>query len=308
MNHVQGLFSTKYYDKVKSQMLKHKIIEIQNYPNLMKFMSEDSIILDDETLNSLEKDFIEECNQVLSEYTSVFVKLNFSAATDTDFLVHEAKCFNLKDILTILKGSTRINENYSVFLENKGLENNTSNKLYLILKPWYKIDNRDEFRIFLIKSELKGICQRYLNFYFDYSQDEINEIKESIIRLYQSHLVNLKDDDNLIIDLLYLRKLKKVKIIDIISQSNLEVLKKHNINHNLNQPEESELLLFHSWNTLQSITDGLDIGNVFFKVVNSHKEIFETKENLNKFPIEITGEDKEFNVAKIIDFLRENND
>ena len=123
----------------------------------------------------------------------------------------QLKCFKLDDILALLKGSEKLNKVFNPYLKN-----------YLIIKPWYKIDHKNEFRCYLINKRLKGISQKYINLYEEY--DDIDKIRECIIEyIYSKEVKEALDqveiDDMglhyMIIDLVYMPKKNKVKIVDV---------------------------------------------------------------------------------------------
>jgi hypothetical protein len=290
-------FSPKLFDFFGEDMMKYTCINLTPYTNLIQFIEEESIILDEETLNSIENEFKEKIQELFLEYQSVFIKLNFSAPTDSQFLVHELKCINLNDILTLIKGSSKLSDNINIFQQNKD-----SSELYLITKPWYKMDQRNEFRLFIDDKELKGICQRHLNFYFDYSEHELEEIEEAILMFLDKHSDKFEDDHiskRLIVDVLYMKKFNRIKVVDVLSEENRQCL--HNVSLEYTEGENWEddhFLLFENWNNL------INNSEPEFKVIKSYQEIIDTEENLNRFPLEIIGEDNKPNVEKIIELLK----
>ena len=100
---------------------------------MMNYLEEDSINLDDENLETIELELKEKINLTFEKFESIFIKLNYSSASDSQFLVNNLRCFNLQDVLILIKGSNKIAENLSLF--NKLKEDNSGkHKLYLILK------------------------------------------------------------------------------------------------------------------------------------------------------------------------------
>jgi len=163
-------------------------------------------------------------------------------------------------------------------------------------KQWYwvyKLDLRNEFRIFIVNSEIKGICQKHLNYYFNYSEDELEEIKEAISNFYEENRNNLKDK-TFVIDILYMKKLKKIKIFDVLSEGNINLLIKSRTECLDDEMEiksyyKNIYLLYDNSDILRNLDSSFNI-----KVIKSEAEIFDTEENLNRFPIEIIGEDRNF--------------
>ena len=191
------------YSKLKKFMLKNFIIDLGLYPNLIKFLAEESIYLDQETIQLIEKDFREKISEILEEFGSVFVKLNYSAATDSDFLVNKLECFKLEDILILLKGSYKLNRNFENF-------QNKNSGLFLILKKFYNIKQENEFRLFIIENNVRGISQRHIYCYFNYDKAFIEEVKKNILDFYQKELRPIFDSfPNLCLLMCYFSKNQK---------------------------------------------------------------------------------------------------
>lgn len=301
MNQKIEFFSPNLLNLFGDEMMKFTCINLTPYKYLLQFIEEESIILDEETLENIELEFKEKIKEIFIEYQSVFVKLNFSAATDSQFLVHEMRCINLFDILTLIKGSNRLTDNVSIYQQNKNSE------LFLIVKPWYKMNQRNEFRLFISDRELKGVCQRYLNFYFDYSEQELEEIEEAIHLFIEKYYEKLKNDhigncNKLIVDVLYIKKYNRIKVVDVISEENRECLYLHKYDEENIEDKEKDMcrdfLLFENWDKLINNPENE------FKVIRTYEDIIDTDENLNRFPLEIIGEDNKPNVEKIIDLLK----
>ena len=76
----------------------------------------------------------------------------------------------ISDVFTLLKSSNKIFDEFE----------KSEDDLYLIIKPWYKINLKMEFRLFITNSTLKCICQRNINYYFDYTDEEKTQIKKQL--------------------------------------------------------------------------------------------------------------------------------
>jgi len=279
-------------------MLKHYFIDITNYKNLIKYLSEESIYVDEETIQSIEEEFKEKVEEILNEFGSVFIKLNYNAATDSEFLVHKLECFKLEDILILLKGSNKINTNFTIFQNEKEEKN-----LLLILKKFYDVKQENEFRIFIHKGVIKAISQRHINIFFNYNEEFLNELKRIILEYYE---VEIKPFSNKIseytfLDVLYLDKSKKVKIIDIMTEEIRQLLIKYS-EHNYSFSDY--FLLFTNWEEiLESSKSETNEDLCIMKVIKSPEEIIESPDNINKFPQEIIGEGNVQNIQDIINFL-----
>ena len=95
----------------------------------------------------------------------------------------QLKCFSLDDILTLLKGSEKLYKAFNPYLKN-----------YFIIKPWYKIEHKNEFRCYLINKRLNGISQKYINLYEEY--EDIDKIRDCIIE-YIKEVLGLTEIDDM---------------------------------------------------------------------------------------------------------------
>ena len=190
-------------------MVTHKLIELDD--DFKKYLMLDGINLGTEEKKLISRDISDKIINEIKTYEYVFIKLNSKAPVDSEFLCLQLKCYSLDDILSLLKGSERLNKVFNPYSKN-----------YLIIKPWYKIEHKNEFRCYLINKRLKGISQKYINLYEEY--EDIDKIRDCIIEyIYSKEVKEALDkveiDDMglhyMIIDLVYMPKKNKVKIIDV---------------------------------------------------------------------------------------------
>ena len=190
-------------------MITHKLIELDE--DFKKYLMLDGISLAPEEKKLISRDISDKILSEIKTHDYVFIKFNSKAPTDSEFLCIQLKCFSLDDILSLLKGSEKL---YNVF--------NPYSKNYLIIKPWYKIEHKNEFRCYLVNKRLKGISQRYINLYEEY--EDIDKIRECIIEYFNSKEVKdaldqIEIDDlglhYMIIDLVYMPNKNSVKILDV---------------------------------------------------------------------------------------------
>ena len=207
--HNRNLTIKEIYSIFGPLMITHKLIELDE--DFKKYLLLDGISLATEEKKLICRDISDKIQSEIKTYDYVFIKLNSKAPTDSEFLCMQLKCFNLDDILSLLKGSERLNKVFNPYSKN-----------YLIIKPWYKIEHKNEFRCYLINKRLKGISQKYINLYEEY--DDIDKIRECIIEyIYSKEVKEALDqveiDDMglhyMIIDLVYMPKKNKVKIVDV---------------------------------------------------------------------------------------------
>ena len=205
----RNLTTKEIYSLFGTLMITHKLIELDD--NFKKYIMMDGISLHPDDKKLISREISDKIQAEIKAHDYVFIKLNSKAATDSEFICVQLKCFNLDEILSLIKGSERI---YKVF--------NPYGQNFLIIKPWYKIEHKNEFRCYLINKRLKGISQRYINSFEEY--DDIDKIRECIIEfIFSKEMKEILDkieiDENdlhyMIIDLVYMPKKNRVKIVDV---------------------------------------------------------------------------------------------
>jgi hypothetical protein len=212
----------KYYTK-------YAIVDLDE--NFNQFLENDSINLDQESKKLINDTISKRIMNLIEKFDYVFVKLNDKAPIDADFMLTQLKCFNIDDIISVIKSSERCLENFDKTKQN-----------FLIIKEWYKIEHKFEFRCYFINKKLKGISQRYIDLYEKY--DDIDKIRNCIINFVNNDIkdcldkIEIKNDElnYMIIDLVYASKRNKVKIIDveILIDDNNEINESENNNNNNN--------------------------------------------------------------------------
>ena len=208
-SHNRNLTVKEIYSIFGHLMISHKIIELDE--DFKKYLMLDGISIAPEEKKLICRDISDKILNEIKTHGYVFIKLNSKAPTDSEFLCMQLKCFTLDDTLSLLKGSEKLNEVFNPYSKN-----------YLIIKPWYKIEHKNEFRCYFINKRLKGISQKYINLYEEY--DDIDKIRECIIEYIYSKevkeaLEKIEIDDMglhyMVIDLVYMPKKNKVKIVDV---------------------------------------------------------------------------------------------
>ena len=208
-SHNRNLTIKEIYSIFGPCMITHKLIELDD--DFKKYLKLDGISIATEEKKLISRDISDKIVNEIKTHDYVFIKLNSKAPTDSEFLCVQLKCFSLDDILSLLKGSERLNQVFNPYSKN-----------YLIIKPWYKIEHKNEFRCYLINKRLKGISQRYINMYEEY--DDIDKIRDCIIEyIYSKELKEALDQIEIdemalhymIIDVVYMPKKNKVKIVDV---------------------------------------------------------------------------------------------
>ena len=208
-SHNRNLTIKEIYNIFGPLMITHKLIELDD--DFKKYIMLDSISLAQEEKKLISREISDKITAEIKKHDYVFIKLNSKSAIDSEFACVQLKCFNLDEILVLIKASERM---YKVF--------NPYGQNYLILKPWYKIEHKNEFRCYLVNKRLKGISQRYIDSFEDY--DDIDKIRECILEyIFSKEMKDILDkieiDENdlhyMIIDLVYMPKKNRVKIVDV---------------------------------------------------------------------------------------------
>jgi len=208
-SHNRNLTIKEIYSFFGPCMITHKLIELDD--NFKKYLKLDGISIASEEKKLISRDISDKIVNEIKTHDYVFIKLNSKAPTDSEFLCIQLKCYTLDDILSLLKGSERLNQVFNPYSKN-----------YLIIKPWYKIEHKNEFRCYLVNKRLKGISQRYINMYEEY--DDIDKIRDCIIEyIYSKEVKEALDQIEIdemalhymIIDVVYMPKKNKVKIVDV---------------------------------------------------------------------------------------------
>lgn len=258
---------TQILDEFKDYFSKFYYLKLDE--NWCKMLLEDGIIVDQTNLNMVSEQAQENIKQIITEFDALFIKLNNKSGGDASFMCPQLKCFSLEDIIILLKSSKRMINclNTNIFSEN-----------ILILKEWYKIDKKFEFRAYLISGELKLISQRYLNFYGDYSESLINDIKNTIYNFCQNkefkEKINkvFKNQKYVYIDFLYSIKKKKVWVIDIEADDD---------------NTKNCLKFYKTWEEIFNLKE------IEFKTIENENQLELEEINGNKFPVELENIDLE---------------
>ena len=274
------------YDLFGKYLTKFTIVDLDK--KFCSLLKEDSIVFDDKAKEMISDEISKQIKNIINEYEYVFVKVNNKAGTDAAFLVTQLKCFTIEEIITLIKGSQRIMDNFDY-------EKDKNN--FLVLKEWYKIEHKNEFRCFIVNSELKGISQRYIDAYENYDDKDIESIKNIIISFVSNDIKNaldeykkdMKEDVNIILDVVYLPKKGKVKIIDI--EQDIKEEKKNE------EEEEKEniLKLYKDWDEIKKSK----IIELRYIKSENDPNIVQQEENKNRFPLELYETDIQTLIYKL---------
>ena len=196
-------FSFNYwYPLLKKDTIKSNFINIPE--EFKNFLLNEEFIIDEQQFY----DFSEKINKIIEELGGiVFIKLNFSAPTDSNWIGFNRtlEIRNFIDICYLLKASTRV----LLDLINPFGENFDINPI-LTIKKWFNYKQEREFRIFHKKNQLYFISSRYLYLPCPIETEIISEKSEILINLIRNTL----KIDNFILDI-YISPKFRPHIIDI---------------------------------------------------------------------------------------------
>lgn len=158
-------------------------------------------------------EFSQKIQQAIDEFKAVFIKSNWSTPSDATWVTptKSLKCTSLEDVYLLLKSSDRISNDLNK-VENLSDNKNPFN-FYLVIKRWKEINPCTEFRCFVIKNELMGICQRDVSQYYKHIEYEKYNIQKDITTLFNERIKNRFKLENYSFDVIRYKK-DKVKIID----------------------------------------------------------------------------------------------
>ena len=115
-SHNRNLTVKEIYSIFGPLMITHKLIELDN--DFKKYLLLDGISVAPEEKKLISRDISDKIVNEIKTHDYVFVKLNSKAPTDSEFLCCQLKSFSIDDILTLLKGSERLNNVFNPYSKN----------------------------------------------------------------------------------------------------------------------------------------------------------------------------------------------
>lgn len=145
---------------------------------------------------------------------NVFIKGNWTAAKDSDWMMGTLQCTTPGHIYMLMKSSTQLISDYFDPFQYTSDPSYQLPQPTLVLRKWYNINHATEFRLFIKDKHLIGVSQRYCSTFYSF----LNTDKELYINLITSFfnkviMPNYDEDDNYTVDI-YVENNKKVWIID----------------------------------------------------------------------------------------------
>ncbi|CAI2373925.1 unnamed protein product [Moneuplotes crassus] len=215
-----------WYPQFKKITFKVKIIELPSeFRNYLEedgvFMPQNYYVEDDQDSNSDEEsiesedktpkyDFSaleEEIKATVDEYDEkVFIKLNWSAPRDANWLVPNLHCESTQEIYSLLKSSVFISHDvsaaYQGCVDHEG--NSAPEKLYLALKKYHhnvRTHRENEFRCFVKENTLICVTQRDTQVYYPSLETQLEQFKPLILDFFNDHLQGHFADPSFVFDI-----------------------------------------------------------------------------------------------------------
>lgn len=127
------------------------------------------------------------------------------------------ECATPNDIYLLLKSSDFITHDlehaFDDCAEDETLRKEDI-KYVLVLRKWFKANPSCEFRCFVKKRRIIGICQRDLN-HFDFLFPMQQQLRDTILEYFDKTIKNTFPDDDLVLDIYIPEPYDKVRLMDI---------------------------------------------------------------------------------------------
>ncbi|CZT50175.1 probable Cell division cycle protein 123 [Rhynchosporium secalis] len=151
-------------------------------------------------------------------------KLNWSAPKDATWISmkkNSMECDTPNDIYLLLKSSDFITHDLEHAFD-ECVDSPTSNQelkrdnipYVLVLRKWFKVNPSCEFRCFVKKRRIIGICQRDLN-HFEFLFPLRERLRDTILQYFEKTLKDTFPDDDFVIDVYLPDPYDKVRLVDI---------------------------------------------------------------------------------------------
>jgi hypothetical protein len=154
---------------------------------------------------------------------SVVPKLNWSAPKDATWINpnNSLQCRSADDVYLLLKSSDFVTHDLEHAFDdcvddNDELSQTTINDIpyHLVLRKYFQLNPSLEFRCFVRKRKIIGICQRDLN-YFEFLFRMKNQLRQKIMEFFDDKLRDTFPDDNFVFDVYIPPPHNKVWLVDI---------------------------------------------------------------------------------------------
>ena len=295
----------QWYSTFMKITMKSEVISLPS--TFIQYLNEDGVVLpksannniedqlsDDEDLKEVESaieneapdfpDLINDINEAIKKLDGeVFIKLNWSAPIDATWINNGSmKCYNVSDIILLLKSSDRIlfdlehmfdlcddniddsNTNDTVFNKSSNYNENT----ILVIRKWANLNPSMEFRIFIVNRNLIGMCQRDTTTYYEFLPNDKDEIQDLLYDFFDLHINEKFPLQSYCIDV-YIDKKKRVWIVDFNPFGN-----------------PTDALLFEWYELINMSNDNNH--DLEMRIIESRSDCHTSSKGANRGPIDVT--------------------
>ncbi|TVY53295.1 Cell division cycle protein, partial [Lachnellula suecica] len=147
-------------------------------------------------------------------------KLNWSSPKDATWISmtkNSMECASPNDIYLLLKSSDFITHDlehaFDDCADDEGLKQEDI-KFVLVLRKWFKVNPSCEFRCFVRRRGVIGICQRDLN-HFDFLFPMKDELRDTIMSYFDKTLKGTFPDEDFVFDVYLPEPYDKIRLMDI---------------------------------------------------------------------------------------------
>lgn len=120
----------------------------------------------------------------------VLPKLNWSAPKDAAWVNCGLKCFNAREVFTMLKASDFVSHDLGHSFDHCGTSRRRPDQFTLVLRRWHEIYESNEFRCFVSDGRLLAMSQRNTSVFFEHlvQQDEAEALRGAVVGFFEQHV------------------------------------------------------------------------------------------------------------------------
>ena len=306
----------QWYNKFTKITMKSIVVSLPL--SFIQYLNEDGIILpesanhdindqlsDDDDVKEVDSniqtvpdfpDLINDINSAIKQLGGeVFIKLNWSAPIDATWINSGSmKCYNVSDIILLLKSSDRIlfdlehmfdlcddnnnnKDNVTIFDSSSSSSSSSSSNsssssssvnAILVIRKWANLNPSMEFRLFIVNNSLIGISQRDITTYYEFLYDDKGDIQDLLYDFFHDHIDANFPLQSYCIDV-YIDKKKRVWIVDFNPFGN-----------------PTDALLFE-WHELMHLSND-STSELEMRTIQHRNECHASSKGTNRGPIDVT--------------------
>ena len=302
----------QWYNKFTKITMKSIVVSLPL--SFIQYLNEDGIILpesanhdiddklsDDDDVKEVDSniqtvpdfpDLINDINVAIKQLGGeVFIKLNWSAPIDATWINSGSmKCYNVSDIILLLKSSDRIlfdlehmfdlcddvdnnNSKDVTIFDSSGNSSSSSNSsssvnAILVIRKWANLNPSMEFRLFIVNTNLIGISQRDITTYYEFLYNDKEDIQDLLYDFFHDHIDTNFPLQSYCIDV-YIDKKKRVWIVDFNPFGN-----------------PTDALLFE-WHELVLLSNDSN-NELEMRIIQHRNDCHASSKGANRGPIDVT--------------------